>query len=91
MGPAPAVVVVAASTIVPPIQPGFGVSMTPLKTGFWFTTIALVLVKVAVPAHPATVALMVYTPALPAASEFTLASVRDVGFVMEVPPGLVHV
>ena len=83
--------VVAASAILLPIQPGFGVSVTAEKIGFWFTTIALVLVKVAVPAHPATVALIVYTPALPAASEFTLASVSEVGLVMAVPPGLVQV
>ena len=74
-----------------PTQAGFGVSVTPVKTGFWFTTIALVLVILAVPAHPGTDALIVYTPALPAANGFTLASVNDAGLVIAVPPGPVHV
>ena len=52
---------------------------------------ALVLVMLAVPAHPATDALIVYTPALTAANGFTLASVKDDGLVIAVPPGPVHV
>ena len=79
---------VAASTMLPPIQPGLGDSVTVENTGNWFTVIALVLVIEAEPAHPGTVALIVYTPALPAASGFTLAVVSEVGFVIAVPPGL---
>ena len=51
---------------------------------------AVVLMPVAVPAQPATVAFIVYTPALPTASGFTLAVVSEVGFVIAVPPGVSH-
>ena len=90
IGPEPAMVVVAVRAILLPTQPGVGDSVTPENAGNWFTVIAAVLVILAVPTHPATVALIVYTPALPVINGFTLAVVSDVGFVMAVPPGLVQ-
>ena len=74
-----------------PTHNGVDERLADTNVGGWFTTMALVLVPMALPAQPATVAVIVYIPALPRARGFTLAVVNEPGLVIAVPPGLVQV
>ena len=70
-----------------PAQTVVGEVVGATDDGCEFNTRGIELIAVLVPAHPATVALIVYAPASVADNGLTLAVVNEFGLIISEPPG----